>query len=71
MKKIIAVVLLSLVSVNVFGQRVESPDRIFTDQRSYVAEPSARLARRFLKIFPQRGKRSASSEMAEWSDSVV
>ena len=45
MKKIIAVVMLSLVSVNVFGQRVESPDRIFTDQRSYVAEPSARLAR--------------------------
>ena len=45
LKNIIAVLTLSLVSASVFGQRVESPDRIFTDQRSYVAEPSARLAR--------------------------
>lgn len=45
LKNIIAVVTLSLVSTSVFGQRVESPDRIFTDQISYVAEPSARLAR--------------------------
>ena len=45
MKKIMAVVILSLASANVSAQRVESPDRIFTDQRSYVAEPSARLAR--------------------------
>jgi hypothetical protein len=44
-KKIIAVVMLSVVSVSVFGQRVVSPERIFTDQKSYVAEPSARLAR--------------------------
>ena len=45
MKKIISVVMLSLVSVSVFGQRVQSPERIFTDQINYVAEPSARLAR--------------------------
>jgi hypothetical protein len=44
-KKIIVVVMLSLVSASGFAQQVESPDRIFTDQRSYVAEPSARLAR--------------------------
>ena len=45
LKNIIAVITLSLVSASVFAQRVDSPDRIFTDQRSYVAEPSARLAR--------------------------
>ena len=45
LKNIIAVVTLSLVSASVFAQRVDSPDRIFTDQISYVAEPSARLAR--------------------------
>jgi hypothetical protein len=44
-KKIIAIMMLSLVSASVFGQRVESPERFFIDQRSYVAEPSARLAR--------------------------
>ena len=44
-KKILAVVILSLASASVSAQRVESPDRIFTDQRSYVADPSARLAR--------------------------
>lgn len=45
MKQIIAAVIFSLVFSNAFGQRLNSPDRIFTDQRNYVAEPAARLAR--------------------------
>ena len=45
MKTIIAAMMLSLVSANVFGQRFEMPERIFIDQRIYVAEPAARLAR--------------------------
>lgn len=34
-----------LLSASAGAQRIDSPDRIFTDQRTYVAEPSARLAR--------------------------
>ena len=34
-----------MLSASAGAQRVDSPDRIFTDQRTYVAEPSARLAR--------------------------
>lgn len=45
MKQIFAVVVLSLVFGNVFGQRLDSPDRIFKNLRNYVAEPAARLAR--------------------------
>ena len=45
MKKVMVIVILSLLPASVFGQRAENLDRIFTDQRSYVAEPSARLAR--------------------------
>ena len=45
MKRIIVAVMLSLLSAAVFGQRLESPERIFVDQRNYVAEPAARLAR--------------------------
>ena len=45
MKQIIAAVLLSLLFGSVYGQRIDSPERITVDQRNYVAEPAARLAR--------------------------
>ncbi len=34
-----------LLTTSVHAQRIDSPQRIFTDQRNYVAEPAARLAR--------------------------
>lgn len=34
-----------LLTTSLNAQRIDSPDRIFTDQRNYVAEPAARLAR--------------------------
>lgn len=45
MKQVIAAVILTLVFSHVFGQGLNSPNRVFTDQRTYVAEPAARLAR--------------------------
>jgi len=45
MKQLIAAVLLSLLLGSAYGQRIESPARITIDQRNYVAEPAARLAR--------------------------
>ena len=45
MRLMIAAVLLSLMIGNVYGQRIDSPERITIDQRNYVAEPAARLAR--------------------------
>ena len=45
MKQMIAVIFLSLLFANTHAQRIESPARISADQRSYVAEPAARLAR--------------------------
>jgi len=45
MKQIIAVVMLSVIFGNVFGQHLESSTRTAIDQRNFVAEPAARLAR--------------------------
>ena len=45
MRLMIAAVLLSLMIGNAYGQRIDSPARISIDQRNYVAEPAARLAR--------------------------
>ena len=41
----VGAIFLSLLLTTGHAQRVDSPERIFTDQRSYVAEPAARLAR--------------------------
>jgi len=45
MKQMIAAAVLSLLIGNAYGQRIDSPARITVDQRNYVAEPAARLAR--------------------------
>ena len=45
MKQFIVAVILSLLYGSAFSQQLDSPGRIAIDQRNYVAEPAARLAR--------------------------
>ncbi|MGB5765377.1 MAG: hypothetical protein WBM38_01455 [Arenicellales bacterium] len=45
MRKIIAAIFLSLLIGSVYGQHIENPQRMSVEQRAYVAEPAARLAR--------------------------